>query len=402
MMISSKLSVAFLAAMTQVLSVNAKITIDMFPFSIELSSNADSQSTDLRQELLDLTTDHLASFIKSQGSVWVDVDTVSLTVKTSSLENDNDGSYTSTTSFTGRLEWLDSEVAPDNTELKDIQSAAFIGQSKLNYLSAASQSSDDFLKGVNNVKITITEPSGNNSNLGSILVPCAIGILVAAFLIGGYFFIASRRGQNRQTSRKRNNLKHERLRNEMNSLELAETGSMSPPNGTSPTFFDGADSINLGPKTVASKDTIDVNNSMDMLAWKNNFHDEVPFDTDITRISKEEVGAQSVVSKDTVDVHSNKDMLAWKHTDNTIPFDADITGISNNSPNKTLDIEIDHGRTGKKTSNSNKKKSKNLAPGYLSRDILSQHEESRRFDDHARKYADKVKPKKTAGSSRRS
>eukprot|EP01083_Nonionella_stella_P258987 884578_1 len=99
------------------------------------------------------------------------------------------------------------------------------------------------------------------------------------------------------------------------------------------------------------------------------------------------------MSKGTVDVNNSIDMLAWKHKNDSVPFDADITGISMSSPNKTLRIEPRNKLQSKGDC------SKDRA-GYLSSSSLSRHNEER-FKDHARRYAKKVQKKKTGGSNRR-
>ena len=393
---AKSISVALMFLGLQTVSINAQEKIDLIPFSLEISSNSTNQSEILAEGILDRTVGHLEQFINSKDDIVV-TNIILNTIEHYLVKEDNE--YISSTSFSGSCNFKIQENSGTNAAEKDIERLqwdAFIGQGKLDYLSLLREgSSDDFLKGVTNVKLSWTVPE--TTRYSSILWACATGVTVALILIGVYIYCTHLRKRKSQTSSmsKRHRLKHSKLRNDPQPLELAATRSMSPivsPGfSEGPAYFDIESNRNIGPRTVASRDTIDVNNSVDMLAWKQ-AREDVPFESaDISRISKSD-GQHTVFSKGTVDINNSVDMLAWKHQNNNIPFDADITGISNSSPNKTLNIKAST------NSCSDGNSSKNNSE-YLSRNALSQHNEDR-FQDHARRYREKLK-KKSSASSRR-
>jgi hypothetical protein len=392
---AKKFIILLIALMTQgavLISAQQTSTIDMIPFYLELSSNATSKSNDIEKELIYRTEEHLENIIDSKDdAVWDNVHNILLSIEEHSIVKENE-EYKSTTYFVGTIEVQDSTLdIPSRKQIEDLQWNAFVGQAKLDYLSETlEESSDDLLKGVTNVQLNWTPPK--TTNLTSILWSCAIGVVVAIVLIAGYLYsYRLRKCMDPSNSKAKSNVKHSKLRNDSQILNMAETGSISPNALDDQVFFEDTQSIQKkDPLTPVSRgDTIDVKTSMDMLAWKQAGEVEVvPFEAvDISRISKSD--AYTAVTKGTVDVNNSIDMLAWKHKNDNIPFDANVTGISAISPNKTLHVVSKKFRSTKRTDSK-----------YLSSNILSQHNEDR-FKDHAKRSADKVHKKRTGGSSRR-
>ena len=394
-MMSTKVLLVLTSFLAICVGTHAKNAIDLIPFSLELTSITSNESNMMDQELIDTTTFHLENYIGSgPDASFESMKSVSLKLKNRSMKDlsETDGGFVLVASFTGTLNIFDDSSLPTDTELTNLQWGAFIGQSKVDYLSSLrAESSSEFLKTVSNVKVTWTEVT--KSSITAILIAIAVGIVVAAVLIAGYAFLKKRRMQHSRGSKEGRGSRD---------LELAQTGSMSPNNtpraleaGDQPMFFDGAGSIRMG-KTVATKDTIDVNTGMDMMiAWKQNEKEGneievVPFEADITRISLSDM--KSIAVKDeTVDIEQSMDMMGWKNGKNATPFNADITGITKTSPNKTLEIDLRKERGQKKSlssSRNNKRASK--SNNYLSKDALAQYNENR-FSDHARRYAEKNK-----------
>eukprot|EP00557_Chaetoceros_sp_GSL56_P014257 CAMPEP_0176485552 /NCGR_PEP_ID=MMETSP0200_2-20121128/5097_1 /TAXON_ID=947934 /ORGANISM="Chaetoceros sp., Strain GSL56" /LENGTH=332 /DNA_ID=CAMNT_0017882197 /DNA_START=585 /DNA_END=1583 /DNA_ORIENTATION=+ len=324
---------------------------------------------------------------------------------------------------------------PTRDELGNIQWEAFIGQAKLNYISILrSQTSFDLLQNITDVKISWT-PTPSTSGIGTILVSTLVGILSAGAIVCVFFLIQKFRSNQNKSRRNREHnqsQRHPKKRRKdtnnqrhvlFNDLELAETGSLSPTSFVqgdfvAPTFVDETDSIRMG-KTVVTKDTIDVDTGVDMLAWKNRaIRQPEPFELDITRISKSDVHSIIVPNEEGRNADNSHDVMASrkkktrrnlkqedKH-DTTAPFDADITRISKVSPNKTLVIDL---RPMKKSSGKSKKSSSlgekskshkddDESMGYLSREVLSRHNEMK-YQDHARRYAER-KMKTTKSGSR--
>ncbi len=387
--LAKQLVVLLLSLMGKAVFTRAdKITKDIIPFYLELTSNASSKSNDIENELVYRTEAHLEQFIaKREDPVWENVRNILLAIEDHSMIQDGEV-YRSKTFFVGTIE-IEGAV-PSSKQIENLQWGAFVGKEKLDYLSGAlEESSDSFLQGVINVQLNWT-PLPNNS-VSTILWACAIGVLIAIILIAGYQQF--RKCMNRPESETKSKIKHSKLRNEPQVLHLAETGSLSPNATDDHVFFDETQSIQKKePLSPGSKDTFDMKTSMDMLAWKHAEEVEaVPFEAvDISRISKSD--AQTTLSKGTVDVNNSVDMLAWKHKKNDIPFEADVTGISSTSPNKTLHVDPKNLRI-------DDRKSKNKAgTKYLSSNLLTQHNEDR-FKSHAQRYAEKVHKKRTGISS---
>jgi len=388
--------VALLTFLATCIGTHAKTTSDLIPFSLELTSSTPNTSIlmDLiDQDLIDGTIGHLESYIRSKADEALEnLESVTLKVEKryNQAQGEKDDGYVLVAFFVGSLNLMDDSSLPTEKELVDMQWDAFVGQAKVDYLTTLrTNSSNEFLQTLSNVKVVWTPVS--QSSLSSLLIAIAVGISAAFILIVCYAICDKLRKQKAQIG----NGKQARYHRE---LELATTGSMSPANtpialeaGDQPMFFDGAGSIRMG-KSVTTKETIDVHTGMDMMTtWKDNQKEEsIPFDTDITRISKSD--EKSIEMRDdTVDIEKSVDMMGWKHGNNDTPFDADVTGITQSSPNKPLQINLRKER-GVQTSRSSSRKGTmtSISNEYLSKDALAHYNESR-FNDHARRYAEKNK-----------
>jgi hypothetical protein len=359
-MIPTRIYVALVTVWATCIGTHAKTTTVLIPFSLELTSGTSDASilmdNNMNQDLIDGTVDHLESYVGSDADEALEnLESVTLKVEKISTKDkgEEDDGYVLVASFVGSLNFMDESGIPTEKELTVIQWGAFVGQAKIDYLSVLrTKSSNEFLQTVSNVKVLWTPVS--QSSLSSILIAIAVGIISAFILLACYTYLSKLRKQKAQFGDGKQG-------RDPRELELAETGSMSPANtpraleaGDRPMFFDGAGSIRMG-KTVATKDTIDVRTGMDMmLTWKHSQKTErTPFETDITRISKSD-GNSIQVQDETVDIEKNVDMMGWKCGDNVTPFDADVTGITKSSPNKTLEINLRKGKKNKKSRSSSR------------------------------------------------
>jgi hypothetical protein len=393
----------------------------LVPFSLELTSRTSISPNfnAIHQILADITTDHLNSVIskKNQGS-WNTL-SVATSLKIPKIElvklDQQQQQTLLLTSFSGSLSFNRNTNLPTEEDIQDVQWEAFIGQSKLDYMTNLRfQSSLDFLKNVTDIKISWSPTS--NSGVGSILVAVLIGILSAAAVVICYIIFQKYRHQTEtdKSTPKNDNRNHppsihvkrhkmaqlfkmgvKQTNHDIHDLELAETGSLSPTafeGDFAPAFVDETDSIRMG-RSVKTRDTIDIDTRVDMLAWKHSaMRQPEPFEADITRISKSDV--PSIVSSDIVgNSNRGKDVAPkrGKLADDVgnVPFDADITRISKVSPNKTLVIDLRPMRKGRKSKQSSSLRTKSSASkedfGYLSRKSLSKHNQIE-FQDRNRRY----------------
>lgn len=393
-------------------------TVQLIPFTLELT--ATSVTTSNSFDIIETwTQEHLENFIlsKSDDEVWSKLGSLSLTMEKryfkdllSGLGKDD---FTMIATFEGQMNFIDDVEQPSNTDLGFIQWEAFIGQAKLDYLTGLrAKSTNRFLQSVNNAKVSWTLAS--KSNLGTILLASLVGVIIAISLILVFVYVNKCRRKKRQNERRKKRQEGKDKKNAgPRDLELAETGSFSPVNSPrefeddeKPMFYDEGASVKMG-NSIVTTDTIDVKTGRDMLAWKHNGtpnrpfdlevsrisrsgevqnkkkSDQNPFDVDVSRITKTE---KSVVSKtETVDMNISSDMLAWKHKKNSKPFDVDVTGISMESTNKTMIVDI-----GKKKKSKTSAGSQRQEVGYLSKGALTNHNQTK-FQEHAKRYAEKNK-----------
>jgi hypothetical protein len=414
--------------------------MELIPFSIEFISSASNLSSNtygINQILLDVTTDHLNDFIANRKQTPWDSLTGAILLKypksrftkiddeQEKQQQQGDGLQILTTQFSGSVSFDNDLTLPTREDLGNVQWEAFIGQAKLDYItSLRSQTSFDFLQNVTDIKISWT-PTSSSSSVGTILLATLVGILSAGVIVGVFLFIqrfrANPNASGNVQQHKRKPPKTIKLRNgnhkrnDFHDLELAPTGSLSPTSlegDFAPTYVDETDSIRMG-RSFMTKDTIDVDTGVDMLAWKHRaMRQPEPFEVDITRISKSD-GPSILVSKEgrmSGDNSHDKLTPSWKKGgDAAAPFDADITRISKVSPNKTLVIDLRPMRKGSKSKNSSslreKSSSKTVkdeenAGGYLTKEVLSQHNQIK-FQEHARRYAERKKKMSGGGSKLR-
>jgi hypothetical protein len=448
-MIRSRLLSTIIISALQLFTVHANNAVmELVSFSIEfISSTANpSNSYGINQILLDVTTDHLNNFIANKNkSPWDSLRAatflkypksrfITLNDDDEQAQKQGNGLQILMTQFSGSLSFDNDTNLPTRDDVENVQWEAFIGQAKLDYISILrSQTSSDFLQNVTDIKISWTS-SSSNSRLRNILLAVLVGIVSAGAIVGIFFLIqrfrANSSGNVKQKHKHRTRntkLKSGRnyARNDFHDLELAQTGSLSPTGLEQdfvPTFVDETDSIRLG-KSVMTKDTIDVDTGVDMLAWKHRaMRPPEPFEADMSRISKSDVQSAVVSNeegKNTENI-SHDMMSSWKKKGTNdpssaadVPFDADITRISKVSPNKTLVIDIRPMRKGN-SSSSSRSKSKKLSSlrenskaafkekdeGHLSKQVLSQHNQIK-FQEHARRYAERKNKTTTPGSRHR-
>ncbi|GFH51629.1 predicted protein [Chaetoceros tenuissimus] len=415
----TNLILAACVLVAQIFGAYAKTTrtVQLIPFTLELT--ATSVTTSNSFDIIETwTQEHLENFIlsKNDDEVWSKLGSLSLTMEKryfkdllSGLGKDD---FTMIATFEGQMNFIDDVEQPSNTDLGFIQWEAFIGQAKLDYLTGLrAKSTNRFLQSVNNAKVSWTPAS--KSNLGTILLASLVGVIIAISLILVFVYVNKCRRKKRQNERRK---KRQEGKHAGRDLELAETGSFSPVNSPrefeddeKPMFYDEAASVKMG-NSIVTKDTIDVKTGRDMLAWKHNGTPHRPFDLEVSRISKSvevkkkkksdqnpfEVDVsritkteKSVVSKtETVDMNISSDMLAWKHQKNSKPFDVDVTGISMESTNKTMIVDV-----GKKKKSKTSAGSQRQEVGYLSKGALNNHNQTK-FQEHAKRYAEKNKRSK--------
>ena len=367
----------FLAIIVSTLA--EQTVIDLVPFSIELKSKERIITVidEILLELEEQTTIHLKDVI---GSYDNNLDSVELSLKSSSIsQTDNEDNsnryirglsttplYSATVNYGGELTFNGSSV-PSESVVKDFQLTAFIGQSKLIYLASLQESDHDFLKETNEVKITFLDTRAMGTQLG-IKNANPMLLLIVVTVIGGAFLISmsaliwfyckkdkqknNNNEQPKQQSRKKE-LKKKKKEDEAN-IQLAFTQSLSPP---------------VSPE--------------ESTASANMFNPRYEDGDTISTLTK--TGSRSLKSTDTIDVTGTVDMFAWKHKfGHTVPFETDLTMISKESINKTLDVGLPPTRTQKhQTRREPKRKSSKKKPdNYLSKDALSELSEAKRFGTH--------------------
>lgn len=433
-MITLRYVVTIIIAAPRLFLVDAKSTakMNLVPFSLELRSNSylTSDLNGINQNLLDMTRNHFMSFLsKRNDGIWDTFSAISLNeprsrrIKLVVEGNDDENDSTQEilmASFSGSLSFNAGTQLPSKDEIEMIQWEAFIGQAKLDYLaSLRTQTSRPFLQNVTDVKISWTPTK--SSGIGTILLAVLVGVVSALAMVGLFVLYQKLKTNNLQNNQRtqRNKKTKPLLRTNskkrhhtIRDLELAETGSMSPmgfEGDFAPAFVDETDSIRMG-RSVVTKDTIDIDTGVDMLAWKHNaMRQSEPFDADITRITKSDVPSPAPIKhNNAVNIHNSipDDILAAASKmgvmgDDAAPFETDITRISKVSPNKTLVIDLRPKRKGKQKSSRSQSSSSQTQDNdghYLSRQALSQHNETK-FQEHARRYAERKKKMKV-GSRR--
>ena len=366
-------------------TVAEKTVIDLIPFSMELKSK-DRIITGIDEVLLELedkTTIHLQNVIESFDS---NLDSLNLSLESSSIsqtENRHNYSrnvrglstplYSATVKYSGRLSFKGSSV-PSESLVKDFQLSAFIGQSKLVYLASLQESDHDFLKETNEVKITFLDTMSTDTQIGikqtnPMLLMIVVTVIGGAFLISMsaliWFYCKKDKKKNKgqvkqQQSRKKETKK--RKKENQSKIELAFTQSLSPP---------------VSPE--------------ESTASANMFNPRYEDGDTISTLTK--TGSRSLKSSDTIDVSGQVDMFAWKHKfGHTFPFETDLTMITKESINKTLDVGMPP--TQKQVRKEPKRKiSKQKPDNYLSKDALSDLSEANRFGTHSSSYKGRNQPR---------
>lgn len=353
-----------------------ELTQDLTPFVIELRSEHKVMSSNFESELAQRTFNHLNN-VFSEHSGDNNFDRMTLEIKAYSkaetVKEDersllrrrarelNSPSYSLYASFIGHITLRDSEL--ESKLLLDIQISAFVGQSKLDYLHDIRLSSDEFLSETNNVILMLNEDliekEGNISKKPSFTI-VLISLVAGVFFIGSgiaLFYFLRRRTMNPK-----------------NEIQKAMTTSIG--------------SASLSGDSVQSNDTTKVSQN------------EFPNTNTISTLTKLGIASRSVKSVDTIDVNGSIDMIAWKNkisTGNQAPFETDITIISQHSPNKTLEVEDKF--LSKPNRQLSKKKSQIVQKSrakeqYLTKESLKKHSKKNPFTEHSVRYHDRVYGKK--------
>lgn len=369
---------------------DASVTQNLTPFLLELRSENRSSFGNFESDLIESTTDHLTDYFSRE---LIDFEHLSLTIEAYTSEvtilegsglrrrdrsrgrSLDSTTYTSSVTYGGTVTLKDSHIGLH--ELQDLQINSFIGQSKLDYLTVVQSSSDAFLSAVNNVILTfkgvqlkpLSSHQGTSLTLIIAIVSAVVGILIIGSAIGIFYYLRKRRAIQKVKTpiRKKRKVKI----NGIPDLGLASLGSVSLHTDPVHSSDSSESSLHLSP-------------------------------------SSETIGSHSMVSTDTIDMNGSIDMIAWKNqvsTGNKAPFDTDLTMICKNSPNKTLRVEnklnpISSKRlTDKK---SQKVREKITRENYLSKESLQELSKKNRFTEHSARYHNRVHGKKNSSRKYRS
>jgi hypothetical protein len=339
--------------------------VKITPFQLELRAQYSSLSEELASsDLKNLTETHLFEFIQKNkdGDMWEGIQGISLyaeeeemgtSPKRSLLRTDSRSLLPTTffkVTYSGSMSFSGESFTSITRDLSDSMILnAFIGQGKLDYLSAVQTSEDEFLSSTNYAKAWISTDNDNTDGVKAqrnnkifLIVAVIAGIAVFASILLAVFYIFYYKGSNSDTQpqQSRDNNQHQPLRKKTKSkkqkgsspdIRLTATKSMSPPRS---------------PKVM------------------NHHH----YHQVVTSQNNKKVDE----SVNTIDINSSFDMIAWKNTcrNTNTPFETDITVISNASPNKTIQVKIPNEVGTQRSSSSS---------SNLSRGMLSEHN-SKRYD----------------------
>ena len=347
------------------------VKVSLPTFQLEIRSKKFSLSEELASiDLQQATETHLLNYIEgnSNNVVWNDIESISLYAEEENmnslrrrLRTQRSRKMQSTVVFqaeySGYLTYSsDAFSLPTTEQTEKIILESFIGQGKLDYLRLLRASEDVFLSSANYAKVWISneevdlvqKPVGGNKNFFIVSIIASIVIAICIVLMVYYIFCYKRGGEQRQetlpqTQRKKNTRQSiQQKRSSNDDLRLVPTRSMSPP----------------PEQTKKSK-----------LSSKRQNHPQS---------HHRHVNADSsMMSKDTIDINGSFDMIAWKNTclDSKTPFETDLTMITNASPNKTIQVEVPREIGGRRKTSSSSSSSR------LSHGMLNQH--NQRYGKHS-------------------
>lgn len=343
-------SVAFAATLPmKVIGAFQPTLVALTPFQLELRSIYPSQTQDLASVDARTTTEaHISTYIQNNNpsSIWSQFQSISLDAEEEVMNTVQNRRHLRRKSrslqaesiykilFSGSLSFSsDGNAIPTAEEIETIILDAFIGQGKIDYIRLLRTSDDAFLSFTNNAKVWI--PSAGNKN-SFIIITIVLASIVTILGISAvvYYFCRYRERKNVFINKGQ----------EWQDIRLAATRSMSPTPQESPHLRNSAKQKSQRPQKHQRQ------------------HIKRPKNSD-----------SSQVSKDTIDVNGSFDMIAWKNTclDSKTPFEADLTMISTSSPNKTIHVEIPREVGGRKSSSTYN--TTNGSQTSLSKNMLHQH-----------------------------
>ncbi len=345
-------------------SNSVKVTLP--PFQIELRSRETSETEELTSSDLKSTTEiHLSNVIVNKiDELWNGFESITLNAEEESMNkfrklairSKNSRKVQSTVFYQAKYSGTvmfssDSFPLPTTDQMEKMVLDAFVGQGKIDYLRLLRSSKDEFLSSANYAKVWIPEENeGNNNTFLIIAVISSVIIVLSIILMVYYIFFYKRSGQNQRSlspsqGNKSNRKSRGQTRSSNQDIRLVPTRSLSPP--------------------PAQPVVETAQPSKPKYSKRQNRHPE----------SYHQVSTDtSMMSKDTIDINGSFDMIAWKNTclDSKTPFETDITMITNASPNKTVRVEVPREIGGRKKAYSTSSSSR------LSHGTLNQH--NRRYE----------------------
>ena len=360
-------------------TTTVEVSLPTFQLEIrskELSLSEELASVDLQQA----TETHLMNFIERTNRdnvVWNGIESISLYAEKENMNSlrrrlgtQHSRKVQSTVVFqveySGYLTCSsDASPLPSTEQTEKIILESFIGQGKLDYLRLLRASDDVFLSSANYAKVWIpneeVEPvpkiAGENKTFFIVSILASIVIALSIVLMVYYIFcykrgsVEQRQQTLPQTQRKKSSRQsNQQKRSSNDDIRLAPTRSMSPP----------------PEQTKKSKQSSKRQKSRQNHPQSRNHH-HMNADS-------------SMMSKDTIDINGSFDMIAWKNTclDSKTPFETDLTMITNASPNKTIQVEVPREIGGRRKASSS---SLSSSSSRLSHGMLNQH--NQRYGKHS-------------------
>ena len=348
------------------------------PFQLDVRSRF--VSTSQEQASIDLqhfTEVHISNYIQSnEDAVWASFQSISLDVE----EKDMDSAVRNrhmlrqeqrrgqeTVNFqvlySGTISFLDAITTPTTAQIESTILNAFVGQGKIDFLRLIQSSTDEFLSSTYYLKVWLpSSQTGNAIFLSSynstfLIVAIVASIAIAlTLIIASYYIFCNKKSTNHRRGK---STKQSRTSTRTPDLELVPTRSMSPsqqrqqqPEPFTKSYY---------PKSSLRQDRTSSRRSKQQHKRTANTNQD-----------------RSIMSKETIDVNGSFDMIAWKNncTNTNTPFDADITMITNAS-HKTVEVQIPR-EIGGRNSISNDGSDGRLSS--LSHGVLNEH--NQRYSRH--------------------
>jgi len=308
--------------------------------------------------------------------------------------------YSLKATFTGSMIFLDviATSKPGENDIETMIQDAFIGQAKLDYLGLVQNSNDTFLSSSNNAVVSDISSNDNDIETKTKKSPLLliISIIVAVGSIVGvltayYFLCYNRNEQNendedafskggREKTKKGINKQRKSSKNDtIADLQLVPTASMSPP--CSPPVRSSSRAGKLRKQDSNSSTASSKGRGPESIkrSHKSTSMGHKSIKSSYKSTSR---GPGSVKSKDTIDINGSFDMIAWKNKrSGDIPFETDLTMISATSPNKTMEVKVPREIRNKvheyhrKNKGRKKRRSDEIRKHgqYLSKNVLSEY-----------------------------